>query len=170
MAIADYLLVLVVAVCAYTDLKSKKIYNAVLFPAAAIGLVSSFYSGGLAGGFAALKGLALGVALLFVPFILGGIGAGDVKLLGVVGAFKGPDFVWSAFLYAAIVGGLISLVIMIRSGGFWARVRAAIYTLLSLLGFMPRLNLLDTIYATSAQTFPYGLAIAAGTALAFFLR
>lgn len=170
MTIIDYFLILVVAICTYTDVKYRKIYNVVLFPAAAIGLVSNFYVAGLTGGFAALKGLALGVALLFVPFILGGIGAGDVKLLGVVGAFKGPDFVWWAFLYTAIVGGVISIVIMVKSGGFWARVRAAIYTLLSLLGFMPRLNLLDTIYTTSVQTFPYGLAIAAGTALAFILR
>ncbi|MDK2883247.1 MAG: prepilin peptidase CpaA [Bacillota bacterium] len=170
MAIADYLLVLVVAVCAYTDLKSKKIYNAVLFPAAAIGLVSSFYSGGLAGGFNGIKGMVLGIALLLVPFILGGMGAGDVKLLGVVGAFKGPDFVWSAFLYAAIIGGFISIAIMMRSKGFWARLKAAIYTLLSFFGFMPRINYLDTIYTSSAQTFPYGVAIAAGTALAFFLR
>jgi hypothetical protein len=58
---------------------------------------------------------------------------------------------------------------MIRSGGFWARIRAALFTLLSLLGFMPRLNFLDTIYTSSAQTFPYGIAIGVGTALAYFL-
>lgn len=169
MAIADYLLILVVAICAYTDIKSKKIYNAVLFPAAAIGLVSNFYSGGLAGGFSGIKGMMLGMALLLVPFIMGGMGAGDVKLLGVVGAFKGPDFVWSVFLYTAIVGGLISIMIMVRSGDFPARVRAVILTLLSLFGIIPRLNVLDTIYGSSTQTFPYGIAIAAGTALAYFM-
>jgi len=98
MATADYFLILVVAVCTYTDFTCRKIYNAVLFPAAAVGLVGNFYAGGPAGGLAALKGLTLGMALLFVPFIMGGMGAGDVKLLGVVGAFKGPDFVWAAFL------------------------------------------------------------------------
>ncbi|BCV23451.1 prepilin peptidase [Gelria sp. Kuro-4] len=169
MATADYFLILVVAVCTYTDFKCRKIYNAVLFPAAAVGLVGNFYAGGPAGGLAALKGLTLGMALLFVPFIMGGMGAGDVKLLGVVGAFKGPDFVWAAFLYTALVGGLISIVVMIRSGGFGARVKAALFTLLSVLGLMPRVNLLDTIYTGSAQTFPYGIAIAAGTALAYFL-
>ncbi|MDK2785234.1 MAG: prepilin peptidase CpaA [Bacillota bacterium] len=169
MATADYFLILVVAVCTYTDFKCRKIYNAVLFPAAAIGFASNFYAGGLAGGLTAVKGMMLGMALLLVPFIMGGMGAGDVKLLGVVGAFKGPDFVWAVFLYTAIVGGVISIIIMIRSGGFWARIRAALFTLLSLLGFMPRLNFLDTIYTSSAQTFPYGIAIGVGTALAYFL-
>lgn len=169
MAIADYFLIAVVAICTFTDIKCQKVYNAILFPAAAIGLVSNFFSGGLAAGVSGIKGMLLGMALLLVPFIMGGMGAGDVKLLGVVGAFKGPDFVWSVFLYTAVVGGVISIIIMVRSGGFLARVKTVIFTLLSLLGIMPRVNLLDTIYASSAQTFPYGIAIAAGTALAYLL-
>ncbi|MGB9825187.1 MAG: peptidase A24, partial [Desulfofundulus sp.] len=81
-----------------------------------------------------------------------------------------PEFVWPAFLYTAVVGGLISLVIMARGGDFSTRLKAAIITLLSLAGIVPRVNLLDTIYDHSAKTFPYGLAIAAGTALAYLLR
>jgi prepilin peptidase CpaA len=48
--------------------------------------------------------------LLVIPFALGGIGAGDVKLLGIIGALKGPDFVFIAFLAAAITGGIMSVV------------------------------------------------------------
>lgn len=167
---ADWLLIPVMAVCVYTDIKFKKIYNAVLFPAAAIGLAWNFYSGGLAGGVAGIKGMMLGVALLLVPFVMGGMGAGDVKLLGVVGAFKGPCFVWSSFLFTAVIGGLISIVIMAKSGAFSARVRGVIFTLLSFFGFIPEVNMLDTIYGDSARTFPYGIAIAAGTVLAYLMR
>jgi prepilin peptidase CpaA len=170
MAIADCFLILLMAICVYTDIKSKKIYNVVLFPAATIGLASNFLSGGVTGGITGIKGMMLGMALLLVPFILGGMGAGDVKLLGVVGAFKGPGFVWTAFIFTAIVGGVISVIVMVKSGEFPVRFRAAILTLFSAFGVIPQVDLLDSIYEGSVQTFPYAVAIAAGTALAYVVR
>lgn len=51
-----------------------------------------------------------------VPFILGGIGAGDIKLLGVVGAFKGSPFAINTFLWMALWGGALALVLLLVKG------------------------------------------------------
>ena len=45
---------------------------------------------------------------------MGGIGAGDVKLLAAIGAWKGTIFVLYTGVYGAIIGGLISLIILLR--------------------------------------------------------
>ena len=64
----------------------------------------------------ALAGWLVGVALFFPVFALGGMGAGDVKLLGGVGAWLGPvAAVWVA-LYSGIAGGVMGLVVAGFSG------------------------------------------------------
>jgi prepilin peptidase CpaA len=60
----------------------------------------------------------VGVAVFFVPFALRGLGAGDVKLLGAIGAWIGPAaVVWTA-LYTGIVGGVLCVVVA-RCGSCW---------------------------------------------------
>jgi len=167
---ADILLLTVLLLCLYTDIKFKKIYNAVTFPAIFAAVILNLYLYGLKGGAESIKGLLAGMALLFIPFVMGGMGAGDVKLLGVVGAFKGPEFVWIAFLAMAITGGVISLALMLRSKNFALRLRAVFYTLLSLIFRTPRVQMLETIDSGSALTFPYGVAIVAGAVIAYLLR
>jgi len=52
-----------------------------------------------------LLGFVLGIALLIVPFIFRGIGAGDVKLLGVIGLWLGTKDVLNVVIYSALIGG-----------------------------------------------------------------
>ena len=68
-------------------------------------------------GFEGLKlsflGFLAGLGILIIPYLFGGMGAGDVKLLAFVGAAKGVTFVVNSAIYMAFVGGVISLVILI---------------------------------------------------------
>ncbi len=48
------------------------------------GFVFHFVNGGSSAGVASAAGVAVGVAIFFLPFALGGLGAGDVKLLGAM--------------------------------------------------------------------------------------
>lgn len=168
--VTDFLLAIVLLVCLYTDIRYKKIYNVVTFPAIVVAIISNIYLNGYSGGISSFKGLFLGIALLFIPFAMGGIGAGDVKLLGVVGAFKGLEFVFTTFLAMAVIGGLISLGMMIRSKNFIIRLKGILLTILSFLRIIPKTQVLDNIESSTALTFPYGIAITAGTVIAYLLR
>jgi len=85
----------------WTDGRQHKIYNKVLLPFFLVALLIQPISG--------LEGAALGFLFLLLPYLLGGIGAGDVKLLAVYGALLGPHLIITAFLYGAILGGVIAL-------------------------------------------------------------
>lgn len=168
----NILLLIVLIICLYTDLRYKKIYNIVLFPAALLALGYHLYTGGPAELWWSIKGLLLGMALLFIPFALGGMGAGDVKLMGVIGVIAGPSFVWIVFLATAIIGGIISLVILIKEKRLLLGLKSVWYTFLSLLGLMPRVNMFGTLETAARHggSFPYGTAITAGTAVAYLVR
>jgi prepilin peptidase CpaA len=167
----DGVLMVVLAICLYTDVRYKKVYNAVLFPAAVIAVIGNLYFSGLAGGINCIKGMFLGMALIFIPFAAGGMGAGDVKLMGVVGVFKGPEFVWLSFLATAIIGGLLAIAVMVKDGQLKVRVKEIWYTFLSLLHVIPRVNMVGSMNDGRVHlTFPYGIAITAGTLVAYIVR
>jgi prepilin peptidase CpaA len=65
---------------------------------------------------ASLAATAIGFVLLFPVYAIGGMGAGDVKLMAGVGAWIGPACTFSAFLATALVGGAMGLAMMVASG------------------------------------------------------
>ena len=60
---------------------------------------------------ASLAGLALGLALMLPGHLIGATGAGDVKLFAAVGALVGPAHIVIAFVYTALAGGGVALVV-----------------------------------------------------------
>src|SRR5436309_3229359 len=86
-ASAAILTALVLAVSIF-DLRERRIPNFLVLPAACIGLGLNLY-GGWDGLLFSAQGLAVGLTLLFVPYLLGAMGAGDVKFLAAIGAFVG---------------------------------------------------------------------------------
>ena len=84
------------------------------------------------GGGRKIGGLGVGLACLMFFYIKGGMGAGDVKLLGAIGAILGPSQVVLAFAFAAMLGGLYSLALLFNQGGLrlaWDRVFLLLSTL-----------------------------------------
>src|SRR5215210_7805328 len=95
-----------VVVVAFTallfDVRTRRIPNWLTFGAAAAGVVYATFVAGPSGAGTAAAGWLAGVALFFPVFALGGMGAGDVKLLGALGAWLGPvESVWLAMFAAA---------------------------------------------------------------------
>jgi prepilin peptidase CpaA len=115
----DYSLLIFLAIvlipAAVIDLLQRRIPNAVTLPAMAGGIIYLTYLNGLDGFMHSTGGLLLGIAFLFPVYIIGGMGAGDVKLMGAVGSILGPQAVFAAFLYSAIVGGAYALFVLARS-------------------------------------------------------
>ena len=104
------------AIGALWDLRFRRIPNWLTLPAAATAIVYHTAMNGLEGFLFSLEGMALGIAILLPFYLKGGMGAGDVKLLGVVGAFLGPHAAFTAFLFTALVGGIYALALLIFHG------------------------------------------------------
>lgn len=168
--VADAIIAVAVLISVYTDLKNRKILNAVVIPAAVIGLAVNSFAMGLDGLVWSLKGLGLGMALLFVPFALGGFGAGDVKLLGAIGALKGPLFVFKVFLAAGITGGVLAILILVKQRRLWSTFKRIGQSLYVFFGSVFKVNTLKNLdQAEYHESLPYGLAIGVGTLIAYLV-
>ena len=99
--------------CSIEDIRFNKIPNKYTMPAILAGLVLMTIHGGLPGMKDSLLGFLLSVALFFIPFAIGAMGAGDLKLMAAIGALKGLQFTISALLATALAGGAVVIVYMI---------------------------------------------------------
>lgn len=100
----------------YFDGRFRKIPNKLSISLALFGLFYNMITNGLLGFMTCMTGFLVGLSLLFIPFILNGVGAGDVKLLAAIGSIQGVKFVVNTFLYGAIIGGFWSIIILLRQG------------------------------------------------------
>jgi len=147
-----YVLALIVASAAvYTDVKYGLIPNKLTFPAMALALGLHTFLGGWTGLGHATQGAALGLGLLLIPFLLGGMGAGDVKLMAALGSLIGPNLVLDTFIFSAIMGGFVGILILVRSHGWWGLLGTVIGGWRQLLS--PSLN------TTRMTGFPYATSI-----------
>jgi prepilin peptidase CpaA len=101
---------------AITDLWKFRVYNYLTVPLLLSGLLFHGLTQGGEGLTVSLLGALFGLAVL-VPFcLLGGIGAGDVKLLAGVGAWLGVPATFLIFLLSGLVGGAYALVLVLARG------------------------------------------------------
>ena len=159
----------VLIVASVNDLRFQKIPNLLTYPTMGIALGYHVVMNGLNGLLFSLGGLALGIAVFILPYLMGGMGAGDAKLMGAVGAILGAKGVFIAFLFTAITGGVYALILFLLnrrySKNFFAKQAATLKTFIFTGQFMP-------IPEDSNEKKPklcYGIAIAIGTLLSVFL-
>lgn len=154
--------IVIVGIAAAWDLRTGCIPNVITLPAICLGLALNMYVSGWQGLWAALAGTLVGLLTLFIPFALGGIGAGDVKLMAVVGALNGGLFAFRTFLISALAGGVMALAVIAWKGRLRGLIRAVVFSAVpgGLSGVLPRLGM----------RFPYGVAILTGTVGAYMLR
>jgi prepilin peptidase CpaA len=112
------LLTSILVFAAVFDLRIQKIPNLLTYPTVGIALIYHFVTHSIGGLLFSLGGLAIGIAVLILPYILGGMGAGDAKLMGAVGAVLGPRGVFGAFLFTAVVGGVYALLLLLFNRGY----------------------------------------------------
>lgn len=168
--VIDIILVILIVVCVFTDLTERKIYNKVLFPAVIAAFAYHIYTTGMSGGIFSIKGLLIGMSLLLLPYSMGGIGAGDVKLLGVIGAFKGSAFIFVAFLAGAIAGGIMAVFCLLKDKNLLFTIKKLLAPSLIRYGFIIG-NTENIDPNVIKSTIPYSAAIAIGAATAaYFVR
>ncbi|MDP2847417.1 MAG: A24 family peptidase [Humidesulfovibrio sp.] len=154
-------LALAAATC--IDLRSQRIPNALTIPTALAALAFHALNQGPAGFWFSAGGLGLGFGLMLAPFLFGVMGGGDLKLMAAVGAWLGPQAVFTAFLATSIAGGLYALAVLAQRRdvlrSVFLRFTSALYATAGTGEFHYR-------PAPGAETLPrlcYGLAISLGT-------
>lgn len=147
-----------------SDLRSRRVPNALTLPALLVALGASPWFGATSGPLEAVSGAALGFGLLVGPYALGGVGAGDVKALMALGAWLGPEATLGAAAWAAIAAGGLGVVLLALKrelGGFarrWGRILVATLTLRQIAYERPAAGSL------AAGGIPFAAALALGIA------
>jgi len=116
-----------------------------------------------------LMGTAIGLALLLPAYAIGGMGAGDVKLLAGVGAWVwGTDTLY-AFAASALIGGVIAIgMILYRRA--WHKHKSQFWMIANEILTVKDPEKLAAIAAerkSRMMLLPYGIPIAIGT-IAYF--
>jgi prepilin peptidase CpaA len=113
-----------------------------------------------------LTGAITGLALMLPLYLLRAMGAADVKLMAVVGAFVGAATVVPAVLYTMLAGGLLSLLAM-RDASVLARVMTHLTDHGTARRRAPSPHAAGaTPLERTAARLPYAVAIAMGSAAA----
>jgi len=132
--IIDIVLFCYITVCVFTDLRFRKVYNSASVAAVILGLGANYFYFGLAGLKTSILGLLAGFIFLILFYVMGGIGAGDVKFMAAIGCLKGAGFVLSGGLYGAVIGGIAAIVVLTLRKSFLKTIKeifAALYLLIT---------------------------------------
>lgn len=168
--ITDATLIIILVIAVYFDVKSRRIPNGLVIAGLALSLGLRMFCGGDQFQLWGL-GLLIGFGMLFPLYVLRAMGAGDVKLMAMTGAFLGPQSAFGAVLMTLIAGGVLSIAVAIRNG--------ALLRTLGNLRFMVTHSIVKVMSGigpqveappTSTGNVPYAMAIALGTFIHIFLE
>jgi prepilin peptidase CpaA len=147
------------------DLRSQRIPNFLTLPGILISLIYSTMLNGIDGFVFSILGVAAGIGCLIIPWLMGAMGAGDVKLMGAVGGFLGAKGALSAFLIIALVGGAYALVLRLvykdKMKGLCSKIYHGVLAFVLTRKYEPD----PADFVADAPKLCYGLAIALGTFL-----
>lgn len=154
---------------ALNDLKSRQIPNWLVLAGAAAGVALNGHFAGWAGLTHSLLGLLLGAGLFIGLYLVGGMGAGDVKLFAAVGAMVGPQSLLVIFVLTGMIGGVAALFMLLfrgrlfeglrRTSGIAAQVACRNWT---------ELQRRSDRRAAGAMSMPYGAVVATGALVFLF--
>ncbi|MBS7660799.1 prepilin peptidase [Pseudomonas lalucatii] len=140
-----------------SDLRRHRIPNFLVALGLALGLAGQAYSGGFGGLGDGTLGLLVGFGVFLPLYALGGMAAGDVKLMAMVGAFLTPSGALWAALFSLMAGGLCGFLLVL--------LRGQLLQTLSRYGLMLRARayLAPAADEVAGKPFPYSMAILLGT-------
>ena len=151
------LLIGLLGVAVVSDLLSHRIPNMLVLVGLTLGLIGQMYTGGVSGLGDGLLGILICFALFLPMYAFGGMAAGDVKLMAMVGSFLPFQLALWAAMFSLIAGGVCGLlIVLVRGqlrqtlGRYWLILRAQAY-------------LAPTSDEVAGKPFPYSIAILIGT-------
>jgi prepilin peptidase CpaA len=165
-----WLVAVTLVVAAVIDGWQLRVPNWLTYPMIISGWIFGIATGGWAGFGESLLGTAVGLACLLPLYAIGGMGAGDVKLLAGVGAWLGAATTFYGFLATAITGGVIAIVMVLVTRS-WKRHQAMFLQILgevATIGNPTELSAIAQERKSTMSLLPYGIPIAIGCIIYFF--
>lgn len=149
---------------AWHDLRHYRIPNWLVVTGSVVAILLHGLLSAGAGWQATLLGLMAGFAIFLPFYLLRVMGAGDVKLMAMVGAFVGPGAIVSVTLYVLVAGGVLAIGMTLLRGRMAQLLDNLKLMLLLKMARSPDWRLpIDATAATTGNKLPYGVAIASGT-------
>jgi prepilin peptidase CpaA len=154
----------------WTDYKEHRVPNWLNAAIGATGFLAQAHFFGVSGVWVGLLGLLVGFATLIIPWLMHGMGAGDVKLMMAIGVWLGPWLTFVAFCVGAVVGGIIAVVMVLASGRLW-------HAYANLATIAHKVTNRSTLFSdfgsaksfgSTSQLLPYGVPLTIGTLIVFF--
>lgn len=130
MTAPDCITLLVTAAAAVSDLTRGKVYNWLTYPAVLVGLAWSLTLRTITFP-QSLAGLAAALLIYGLMHKYGGLGAGDVKLMAAVGAFKGFSFILFSSFYILCIGSVLGLFVLAARGKLFPSIKWVFQTISS---------------------------------------
>lgn len=153
-----------ILICAVVcDLKERRIPNLLIAIGLPAGLILSWLDAGPNAALWALAAAAIAMLAFIPPFAVRLMGAGDVKLMAVVGAFVGWDGIFPVMLYTLMAGGALGLAAVLASrtaGKFFGNLKMLLVA--TVMRMQTDAMPLSALASRSAVRIPYAVAIAAG--------
>jgi prepilin peptidase CpaA len=165
-----WLLSAILIVAAIIDGWILKVPNWLTFPLVFAGWAAAAWCGGFSGLAWSMAGTLVGLGLLLPAYTIGGMGAGDVKLMAGIGAWIGATATFYAFCVSSVVGGVIA-VAMVLYRRRWHHHVLQFFKIVDEILVIRNADALSAIAAerkSSMLLLPYGIPIALGT-IAYFL-
>lgn len=101
---------------AWNDVRSYRIPNLISLGGALVGFAFLCTQQGMHGAFESITGWVTGLLVLLPLYALRIMGAGDIKLLAMTGAFVGAPEVLVVTLYVLVAGGVFALLTAVAQG------------------------------------------------------
>lgn len=164
------LVCVVLIVAAFIDGRQLRVPNWLTYSMVLSGLAYNAWVGGWSGLGDGLVGMLVGLACLLPLYAVGGMGAGDVKLLGGVGAWLGATVTFYAFCVSTVVGALMAVAMVVWRGAI-AHHYSQLLLILSEWMTIREPRELSRIAAErkpSMLLLPYGIPICVGSIAYFF--
>jgi len=157
----------VTLLASWVDFRTQKIPNWLTVPALLLGIGVQILVAGWVGAKASLEGAGLALVLLLPLVLLRGLGAGDWKLMGAVGAFLGPVMFLFVLLGSILVSGLMAIVAMLRTQRVGETLRNMWVLVRGFFSFGLRANPQISLDNPLVLKVPFGVAVTVSTLICF---
>lgn len=154
------------AAASWSDVRQRRVSNWLCLGLFGVGVVAGIVGVSAASFSTALLGALLGLAIWLPFWVMGLLGAGDVKFFAAASAWIGPSLAWRASLGAALLGGVLAVLFMMQQRGVRSTVEFGVLSTSNAKAIIS--HAAGETASPAARTFPYAVPMAMVIALARF--